>query len=113
LTVPAVLVDLAQLELRIFVPEPGIGKVQLGAPARVKVDAFPDRTFAARVARIDQQAQSTPRDIHMPEERMRLVFGVTLALANPESVLKPGMPADAWMLADPAAAWPERLVVPR
>jgi HlyD family secretion protein len=109
----AVLADLARLELRIFLPENVVGKVNLGDSARVRVDAFPDRFFEATVARIDQRAQFTPRDIHTPEERVRMVFGVTLTLANPERYLKPGMPADAWVRVNPATPWPERLVVPQ
>lgn len=108
----AVLVDLSEVELRVFVPERNIGKLRLGAPARIRVDAFSERTFEARVARVDQKAQFTPRDIHMPEERVRMVFGVTLSVENPGGVLKPGMPADAWILWQPGADWPERLFVP-
>ena len=74
---------------------------------------FPIATSTARVSRVDAQAQFTPRDIHVPEERTRLVFGVTLALDNREGQLKPGMPADAWVRWDPATAWPAQLVVPR
>jgi HlyD family secretion protein len=109
----AVLVDLSRMELKVFIPEKEIGKVALRAPARVRVDAFPNRLFEASVARVDQRAQYTPRDVHMPEERVRLVFGVTLALTNPAGVLKPGMPADAWILWQEHASWPERLIVPR
>jgi len=108
----AVLVDLSRLELKVFIPEKDIGKIRLGAPGRVRVDAFPDRLFDGAVARVDQRAQFTPRDIHMPQERTRMVFGVTIALANPDRVLKPGMPADAWILWRPDSAWPERLFVP-
>lgn len=108
----AVLVDLSRMDLKVFIPEKDIGKVELGDPARVRVDAFPERRFEASVARVDQQAQFTPRDIHMPEERVRLVFGVTLALENPDGVLKPGMPADAWILWQEGTSWPERLIVP-
>jgi HlyD family secretion protein len=49
----------------------------------------------------------------MPEERVTQVFGVTLALANPDGLLKPGMAADAWILWQAEADWPERLVLPR
>lgn len=108
----ATLVDLTRTELKVYIPEREIAKVELGAPARVRVDAYPDRLFEARVARVDQTAQFTPRDIHMPEERVRLVFGVTLSLSNPDGTLKPGMPADAWILWQTAAGWPERLTVP-
>jgi len=109
----AVLVDLSKIELKVFLPEREIGKVKLDAPARVRVDAFPDRQFEARVERMDQQAQFTPRDIHMPQERTRMVFGVTLAVDNRDRLLKPGMPADAWILWRPQAGWPARLFVPQ
>lgn len=110
--VVAVLVDLGRLELTVYVSEQDIGKIKLGDPARVRVDAFPERYFEAGVARVDQRAQFTPRDIHMPEERVRMVFGVTLTLANPQGYLKPGMPADAWIRWDSDRPWSERLVVP-
>jgi HlyD family secretion protein len=108
----ALLVDLSKLELKVYVPEREIGKVELGGAARVKVDAFPERFFDARVARVDDYAQFTPRDIHVPEERTRMVYGVTLALDNPDGRLKPGMPADAWIRWDDAREWPAELPVP-
>ena len=109
----ATLVDLTRVEVRIYVPEKDIGKLRLGNEARIRTDAFPDHQVAGTVSRIDQQAQFTPRDIHVPEERTRLVFGVTLALDNSDGQLKPGMPVDAWVRWDPALEWPARLVVPR
>jgi HlyD family secretion protein len=109
----AVMADLSRLELKIFVPERDLAKIKLGAPARVLTDAFPDRYAAAMVTRVDETAQFTPRDIHMPDERVQTVFGVTLAVDNPRGELKPGMPADAWVKWDESAAWPERLPVPR
>lgn len=108
----AVLVDLNRLELKIYVSERDLGRLALGNAARVRVDAFPERYLDARVARIDAQAQFTPRDIHLPEERARMVYGVTLALANPEGRFKPGMPADAWVRWRDGAAWPASLPVP-
>lgn len=109
----AVLADLARIELKIYVPEREIGKIKLNDPARVRVDAFPQRTFDARVARVDQRAQFTPKDVHMPDERARLVFGVVLAVDNPQAHLKPGMPADAWVRWKSEASWPDKLTVPR
>lgn len=112
-SVAAVLVDMSRLELKVYVPERDLGKIRLGMPARVRVDAFPDRYFDATVTKVDQRAQFTPRDIHMPEERVRMVFGVTLSLENEGGYLKPGMPADAWLRVRDEAPWPEALVVPR
>ncbi len=109
----AVLVDMNDLELKVYLPEAVIGNIKLNDPARVRVSAFPDRYFEARVKRVEQRAQFTPRDINMPEERVRMVFGVVLALANPDGHLKPGMPVDTWIRWDTSREWPEHLVVPR
>ena len=108
----AVIANLSRVRLRVFVSEVDLGRLRLGGAARIRIDAFPDRTFEARVARIDAQAQFTPRDVHMQDERVRTVYGVTLEAANPEGLLKPGMPADAWILWDVPRGWPARLTVP-
>jgi len=112
-TVIAMLVDLTHLRLKVYIPERLIGRVQLGNEARVLINAFPERFFEARVSEVDQRAQFTPRDVHLPEERARMVFGVELSLDNPEGFLKPGMPADAWIRWSPERPWPQRLEVPR
>ena len=108
----AILVDMSRLELRVFIAEKDLAKIKVGAAARVRVDSFPQRHFDARVSRIEQEAQFTPREVHMPDERSRMVFGVVLSLSNPDGALKPGMPADAWILWDGAKGWPESLIVP-
>jgi len=77
------------------VPEPDIPKLRLGAQADVSVDAFPHRTFAARVSKISDQAEFTPKNVETAEERLKLVFGVELTFTDPDRVLKPGMPADS------------------
>lgn len=109
----ALLADLRRLELKVYLAANDAGRVVLGQDAKVRVDAYPDTLFTARVARIDPYAQFTPRDIHVPDERAQMVYGVTLEVDNPEQRLKPGMPADAWIRWDPQAAWPARLAIPR
>lgn len=100
------LVDLDRLYVKIYVPEPSIGKVALGQEARVHVDAYPGRAFAARVSRVSQEAEFTPKNVETREERVKLVFAVEVALAeNPGGVLKPGMPADAVIRWLPDASW--------
>ena len=48
-----------------------------------------------RDRRIADQAEFTPKTVQTPEERVNSVFAVEISLANPDRVLKPGMPADA------------------
>lgn len=83
--------------------------MKLGHPAQVYVDAFPKRFFEATVSEVSEQAEFTPRDIHMKDERMKLVFAVKLALKNPEGLLKPGMPADTRIRWKANAPWGDGL----
>jgi len=92
------LVNMHDLFLTVYVTGQDIGKIKLGQRARVTIDAFSDKTFAAKVARVAQQAEFTPKNVHMPNERAKLVYAVELNLDNSEGFLKPGMPADAEIL---------------
>ena len=100
------LVDLSQLYLKIYVPEPDIGKIVHDQPARVHIDAFPDRFFPARVSKIASEPEFTPKNLETREERVKLVFAVELALdENPGGALKPGMPADAVVRLEDGPDW--------
>ncbi len=103
------LVDLSKLHAKVYVAERDLGKVKIGDPARVYTDAFPRRYFDAAVGEIAQQAEFTPRDVHMKDERVKQVFAVKLAIRNPDGVLKPGMPVDARIRWRPEAPWDDGL----
>ncbi len=87
--------DLGNVTLTIYVPEDRVGKVQLGQPVSVTVDAYPYRVFTGTVAFVSSQAEFTPKNVQTKEERVSMVFAVKVELANPDHALKPGMPADA------------------
>jgi len=105
----AILVDLTDLHLKVYLTETQVGRVKLGDEARIYTDAFPGRHFDARVSEIARQAEFTPKNVETREERVKLVFGVKLKAANPEGLLKPGLPADAFIRTDPKAPWPEQV----
>lgn len=92
------LVDPTDLWLRAYVPETDIGKIKVGMVARITVDAFRDRSFAARITEIASEAEFTPKNVQTKKERVNLVFRIKIAVDNPEGFLKPGMPADADIL---------------
>ncbi|MEB3322910.1 MAG: HlyD family efflux transporter periplasmic adaptor subunit [Synechococcaceae cyanobacterium] len=92
------LLDPDTVYLRGFVPEGEIGRVRVGQQARVFLDSAPQRPLAARVAEIDAEASFTPENIYFREDRVRQVFGVKLAILQPQGFAKPGMPADAEIL---------------
>jgi HlyD family secretion protein len=104
-----VMVDMSRLYLKVYIPEPDIPKLKLGDEAEIQVDAFPGRTFRARISKIYDQAEFTPKNVETKEERVKLVFGVELAFVSGEGVLKPGMPADCvirWKAAGVSAPSP-------
>lgn len=88
------LADLSHLTLTVYVPQTQLGQVYLGQPATITVDSFPGRVFAGSVSHIADTAEFTPRNVATKEERVNLVFAVTLEVPNPDGALKPGMPAD-------------------
>jgi len=94
--------DLSQVYLRVFVSESDLARVKLGQPVDVRVDGFSGRTFRGTVDQINSSAEFTPRNVQTKEERVKLIFGVKVALPNPDGVLKPGLPADAVILVVPA-----------
>ena len=100
----AVLVDLSDIYVRVFIKETDIGKIRLGNPARIFTDAFPDY-FEGRITEVSEKAQFTPREAHVKEERAKLVFGVKVGIENPRGYLKPGMPVDVDIKWKEDASW--------
>ena len=89
--------DLATVDLKLFVDETQIGKVKPGQEVEVRVDTFPDKTFAGRVTFISPEGEFTPKIIQTRKERVKLVYLVKVSIPNPQHELKSGMPADAWL----------------
>jgi multidrug efflux pump subunit AcrA (membrane-fusion protein) len=92
------LADLDHMTLTIYVPEDQLGRVYLGQPVSVTVDAYAGRTFPGSVTYIANEAEFTPRNVQTREERVNMVFAIRVALPNPDHALKPGMPADAVLI---------------
>ena len=88
----AKLIEPSQIWVRVYVPEPSLGRVRVGQTAAVRVDTFPNRTFPGRVVEIRTSAEYTPRNVQTLEQRMETVFGVKVAI-DPAPELKPGMAA--------------------
>ncbi|MGO8670658.1 MAG: efflux RND transporter periplasmic adaptor subunit [Capsulimonadaceae bacterium] len=80
-------VDLNRLQVSALVDETDIGKVRVGQPATVTIDAFPDQPFAGRVVKIasgsNQQSSSTGA----------ITYAVTVSIRDPLHELKPDMTA--------------------
>jgi HlyD family secretion protein len=77
--------NLDTMQIRALVDETDIGKVQAGPEARVRVDAYPNRTFRGHVIKIEPQA--------VVQQNVTL-FPVIISIDNPGHLLRPGMNAE-------------------
>ncbi len=87
--------DLSTLEVKIYVPGPVLGKIRLGQQVQLFTDSYPNQPFVGTIARISNQAEFTPKNVQTRDERVRLVYAVTVRVPNPDGVFKIGMPVDA------------------
>jgi HlyD family secretion protein len=87
--------DLDHPWIKVYVTATEVGRVTLGAPARILADSFPQQPFRGTVTWIADQAEFTPKNIQTKEERVNLVYAVKITIANAERQLKAGMTADA------------------
>lgn len=74
------LTDLSVLWANFTVTEKDSGNLKVGQSVRLKVDAYPGRTFDAKITTIEPQIATDTRNIR-----------VQATVANPEKILKPGM----------------------
>ena len=76
--------DLSSVWVVAEVPEQDIGQLKLGSTAQIKVDAYPERTFDGKVDFIYPTMNSATRTLQ-----------VRMQVANPKTLLKPAMFANA------------------
>jgi HlyD family secretion protein len=93
----ATIARLEKLNLMIYVNETELGKIKLGGTADVVIDTKTNETHTGTIVYISPIAEFTPKNVQTKEDRTKLVFGVKLEVPNPTSVLKAGMPADAYV----------------
>ncbi len=87
-----------QVYVTVYVPGPLLSQIGIGKSVEVYVDGMPDTSFSGRISHISQEAEFTPKNVQTKEQRVKLVYAVTLDVRNRKGVLKPGMPADVNLL---------------
>ncbi len=95
--------DLTKMEVEVSVDEADVGQVKDGQAATFNVDAFPGRSFPARVTRVNVgsnasgSASSTSSSGSTASSTTGTVIAYTAVLAvdNKDQILRPGMTATA------------------
>lgn len=88
------IVDMMNLEVKVYVPENRLGFVSEGKEVAVTVDSYPKEIFKGHIKNVSAEAEFTPRNVQTVEERVTQVFAVIIAVPNPDLRLRPGMAAD-------------------
>ena len=101
-----VITNLDRLFLKIYIPEPQVGRIALGQEARIYVDAFPTSPFPAQVCYVSPRSEFTPKEVQTHKERVQYTFAVKLCVKeNRGHLLKPGMPGDGVIKVAPGPWW--------
>ncbi len=91
-------VDLNNIWVTAYINEKDLGRIKLGQVAEVSTDTYPGKKYRGRVSFISSQAEFTPKFIQTQEERVKLVYRIKVQVDNSTLELKPGMPADAYII---------------
>ena len=89
----AMLIDPSELYLKVFVDTLENGKVSLGDSAVIFLDAFPEDPIEAKVVRVEQRAEFTPKEVQIRSDRIQLMFAVHIKPLKLHPNLKLGLPA--------------------
>ena len=89
----ATLLNPHSLYLKIFIDTIQNGKIKLGDKAVIFLDAYPNHPIEAKVVRIAQKAEFTPKEVSVRSDRIQRVFAVRLKPLQVDPLLKLGIPA--------------------
>jgi HlyD family secretion protein len=96
--------DLSEMEARVRVGETDIPAIQVGDSANVRIDAYPDVSFAGHVTRIANSAVNAPAtrgQTTAPSQQAQTIdFEVIVTLTRPPQELRPDLTATAEVITD-------------
>jgi HlyD family secretion protein len=91
-------IDLNNVWVTAYINEKDLGRVKLNQKAHVVTDTYPGKRYDGWISFISSEAEFTPKFIQTQEERVKLVYRIKVRADNSSLELKPGMPADAYII---------------
>ena len=88
--------DLSLVKLKVYVSGAELGSIKIGQDCTVRVDDGEKgyKSFTGTISYISGKAEFTPKIIQTKEERVTLVYAVTIDVMN-DGTMKSGMPGEA------------------
>ncbi len=110
------LLDLTDVYMTIFLPTKDVGKLEIGAEARIVPDAASQYVIPASVSFVASDAQFTPKYVETRSEREKLMFRVKVRLSRDilkryARRVKAGITGIAYVKISTTAQWPDHLLV--
>jgi HlyD family secretion protein len=99
----ATLLDPLDKYVRIYVPVPDLGKIQVGNKVRIEPDALPGEFIPGEISFIEDSAQFTPKNIEVKNDRITQVFATKVRILDQAEQLKPGMEGTVYLDRTPTA----------
>jgi HlyD family secretion protein len=90
--------NLEDIWLTAYINETDLGRVKLNQTTEIRTDTYPGKVYPGRISFISQEAEFTPKQIQTREERVKLVYRIKIQVDNTNLELKPGMPADGYII---------------
>jgi len=90
------LADMKIMKLRVWVSGAQLAQVVTGATCTVRIDEGVKefKNYSGTITHVSEKAEFTPKIIQTKEERVTLVYAVTIEVPNDGSI-KSGMPGEA------------------
>ena len=91
----AKIADLSLIKLKVYVSGAQLGSINIGQPCTVRIDDGKKgyTSFQGTISYISGKAEFTPKIIQTKEERVTLVYAVTIEVKN-DGTMKSGMPGE-------------------
>lgn len=92
----AKIADLSVIKLKVYVSGAQLGSVKIGQNCTIRIDDGKKgyNSFTGSITHISEKAEFTPKIIQTKEERVTLVYAVTIDVKN-DGTMKSGMPGEA------------------
>jgi HlyD family secretion protein len=108
------MLDTSYVYMDIYLSTLQADKVKIAAPARILLDAYPDRPIPAKVSFLADQAQFTPKMVETKSDRDRMMFRVRVKIdparaRDHADEVRSGLPGLAYVKLDEKQDWPAAL----
>ncbi len=93
----AKIADMTVIRIKVYVSGAQLGRVHLGQDCTIRVDDGVKgyRSYTAKITHVSEKAEFTPKIIQTKEERVTMVYAVTIDVQN-DGTLKSGMSGEAF-----------------